>query len=89
MNQQSLFNLDAIPEAAPVKPSQKPRWYISGTRSNGTEMVLVATHGDGSSDWREVGTFKHAPHLYKTYAGAKRMAREYASGAVVKEWKGW
>ncbi len=84
----TLFNLDDLPVKS--EPEAR-RWYIS-VLHQGKEFVLCATHNNGANDWKEVGTFKHQPLLYKTSAGARRMGHEYTkagTSVMVKEWKGW
>ena len=88
MSMKPMFDLDALPEK-PDTPAK--RWYISVLHKN-VEFVLVATHSDGTMDWRKAGTFKHQPHLYRTIAGAQRQAAEYVkpeTAVTIKEWKGW
>lgn len=89
MTQFTLFDLDEIPIVEP--PKQTRRWYIS-VLHKGKEFVLVATHSNGGAEWKEVGSFRHQPLLYKTSAGARRMAHSYVrenTSVMVKEWKGW
>lgn len=86
----TLFDLGALPEKPEPKPDTR-RWYIT-VKYNGKEYALVATHSDGSLEWSVVGTFRHQPHLYRTYNGAKRQGYEYVKPGVeviVKEWTGW
>lgn len=90
MTQFSLFDLDAIPIVEPGStPEDRRRWYVTIAR-DGKEYALVDMHANGGTVWSEVGTFKHQPHLYRTYAGAKRQGISYLGwDIVVKEWQGW
>lgn len=90
MSQFTLFDLDAIPIVEPVPaPVNKTRWYVCYVKDDG-EYALTDSNSNHST-WSKIGTFKHQPYLFKTYAGAKRRGIDTYGwdSCVVKEWKGW
>jgi hypothetical protein len=96
MAQNTLFDLDEIPMLTPEqKAADNRRWYITKPAWDGNgEVVLTATHID-ELEWKRAGSFKHQPHLYKTWGGAYRQGHYYCGSKdgvdnfTVREWKGW
>lgn len=84
MEQQSLFDLDTIPEAAleTATTASKVRWAVYRER-NGILYVLYQTHSDEVTWMRS--DLKRKPHLYRTERGAWKAAKEL-DGAYVLRW---
>lgn len=80
----TLFDLDTIPTKTETAPTPKPitRYYVYG-EFEGRQYVYWKGHDNGGAEGYFLDEYpRRVPHLYKTYAGAKRFADGCNNGKV-------